>query len=292
MLNRIKLLSPFAQLFALIMIGGVSFFLLSTVLSLVISTLWSDIPFTDTVYFRNAHPVLFMLLTILPLQFGFLFVPGFIYLKISNNNNWPVLKSKNYRLKIIISITLFISIFLLLPLFTKINEIPLSYFGWFDHLNEIQNEQIAMITNFVQSDINTFIVAVLLISILTGFAEEFFFRGFIFRQMIDNQVNLFVSWGVSGLVFALLHFNYIQFLPLFVFGVVLAMIYTLIGKLWLAIFLHSANNFLQLIWLRIDYSPSWMEDISYEITIPSILLLTGLTIFIFRLLKSNRKSTF
>lgn len=174
MLNRIKLLSPFAQLFALIMIGGVSFFLLSTVLSLVISTLWSDIPFTDTVYFRNAHPVLFMLLTILPLQFGFLFVPGFIYLKISNNNNWPVLKSKNYRLKIIISITLFISIFLLLPLFTKINEIPLSYFGWFDHLNEIQNEQIAMITNFVQSDINTFIVAVLLISILTGFAEEFF----------------------------------------------------------------------------------------------------------------------
>lgn len=110
--------------------------------------------------------------------------------------------------------------------------------------------------------------------------------------MIDNQVNLFVSWGVSGLVFALLHFNYIQFLPLFVFGVVLAMIYTLIGKLWLAIFLHSANNFLQLIWLRIDYSPSWMEDISYEITIPSILLLTGLTIFIFRLLKSNRKSTF
>ncbi|MCC5923199.1 MAG: CPBP family intramembrane metalloprotease [Crocinitomicaceae bacterium] len=287
MIQRIKSLPPFGQLMALLLVGGVSFFILSTILTLVITSVFPDIPITDTIYLRNAHPVLFMLLTIIPLQIGFLFVPGYLYQQVTHEANWPIRTIKNKPTKITLSIALFVSTFILLPFLTKINEIPLKYFDWYDHLIEIQNEQITMISHFIQYDVYSFITGIILISILTGIAEEYFFRGFIFRQMIDNKINVFISWGLSGFVFALLHFNYVQFLPLLLFGIVLAIIYTLVGKLWLSILLHSANNFIQLIWIRMDYSPKWMEEVNYITTIPSMLLLTGLIIYLYRMLKKT-----
>lgn len=282
MISRIKALRPFGQLVALLLIGAVSFFLFSTIITLIITAVYSDFPLSDSSYLQKAHPILFMLLTIVPLQLGFLFIPGYIYMKISPMHSWPIQVKGQGFIKTSISTLLFVAMFLLIPLATKINAIPLEFFGWYNDLMEVHDEQLAMITSFVQHDFYTFLTAAALISLLTGVAEEYFFRGFIFRQLIDNKINLYISWCLSGFIFALLHFNYVQFLPLFLFGIVLAIIYTLVGKLWLSIALHSVNNLIQLIWVRYDYSPNWMEEINYKITIPSILVLTGLIYIVYR----------
>jgi membrane protease YdiL (CAAX protease family) len=279
--------SPFKQLLVILLIGLVAYFILSSIITLFIDVVFPDVPISDIKLFRLSHPILYMILTIIPLQVGFLFIPGYIYSKLAKTRNWPIAIKTGKIQRVFLGIMLFVTTFFLLPLLTSINKVPLDYFDWYNELFELQQKQIEMITQFVQQDKASFLVAIVLISLITGVAEEYFFRGFIFRQMIDNHVNLYISWCLSGLIFALLHFNYVQVLPLFFFGVVLAIIYTLIGKLWLSIVLHSVNNLVQLIWIKIDHAPKWTEEIDYIITIPSVILLTGLIIFTIRLIKTD-----
>jgi uncharacterized protein len=88
-----------------------------------------------------------------------------------------------------------------------------------------------------------------LLAVVTGvfvvciapFVEEFFFRGFLYQALRN-------SWGptlgalASAFLFAAIHFDPDKFVPLFILGVALAMLFQKTGSIWPCIMLHAINN--------------------------------------------------
>jgi len=78
-------------------------------------------------------------------------------------------------------------------------------------------------------------------ALIPAFCEEVFYRGFILQSL---QARLSATWavGLSAAVFALGHFNVLQFLPLFVLGVLLAVAMRRTGTLLVPIAVHFIYN--------------------------------------------------
>ena len=77
--------------------------------------------------------------------------------------------------------------------------------------------------------------------VLAPLFEEFFFRGFLFRQF-QRYFGLANGVLLSALVFASVHLSIESFFPLFGLGVVLAIVYHYTQSLWAAVITHAAWN--------------------------------------------------
>jgi membrane protease YdiL (CAAX protease family) len=277
MKDRINSLSPFTQVIALILIGGISFVLISIISTLVITSIYTEIPTNDLSILYEKYPVQFMFLYYLPFQLGFLFIPGLIYFLITRNQLSAFFQVKSYKW-VVWSFLLFLCVFLLLPFFNLLNESITEYLGVYEALIKEKQFSDQQLTRLIgeNSSFLAYGTAIIIIGIVTGIAEELAFRRFLFRHMLVSTNKFWLSVIGSAFVFALLHFNYIQFIPLMAFGVALALMYHASGSIWPGIAVHSLNNILNVYWLRNDNFPEWMESIDPKITIPSTLLLMGL----------------
>lgn len=88
---------------------------------------------------------------------------------------------------------------------------------------------------------------VLMASIVAPFAEEFFFRGMIFRAFA-NGMGVVLAALTSGLLFGAVHIDslaserLLQVIPLAGLGVLFAVLYAWSGTLFAPIALHATNN--------------------------------------------------
>ncbi|KEO84253.1 CPBP family intramembrane glutamic endopeptidase [Tumebacillus flagellatus] len=79
-------------------------------------------------------------------------------------------------------------------------------------------------------------------SVIAPLGEEMLFRGLV-------QSTVTAKWGnlagvlLSSLLFALLHADVVLFLPIFVMGILLAVLRRVSDSLWAPIWLHALNNF-------------------------------------------------
>lgn len=277
MKKRINELTPFSQVMALILLGGVSFVLIMIISSLIVSSLYPQIPTNDISVLYEKFPVQFMALYYLPFQVGFLLTPGLIYVWLTGDSSPKYFGYKGIKW-VFWSFLLFLVVFCLLPFFSDINESIAQYLGVYEDLIRqkiLSDEQLVKLFGEKASTIS-FIVALILIGVLTGIAEELAFRRFLFRHMLINTNKYWMSVLVSAFVFALLHFNYIQFIPLMAFGIVLALMYQVSGSIWPGVIVHALNNMLNVYWLRFNSFPKWMDSVDPKITIPSTILLMGL----------------
>jgi uncharacterized protein len=86
---------------------------------------------------------------------------------------------------------------------------------------------------------------------IAPFAEEIFFRGFLFQS-------LRTSWGVwlaapaSGLIFGVVHFEPDKLVPLAILGTALAWVFHRTRSIWPCIAIHAINNALAFIVLVSD----------------------------------------
>jgi hypothetical protein len=100
---------------------------------------------------------------------------------------------------------------------------------------------------FMQSGISLAII-VLLSVLVAPFAEEIFFRGFIFTG-IGNRYGY--VWGAlaSALLFALAHGLLMSLVPIFILGLFLAWLYLRTHSIWTCVFTHFAYNSIALLFL-------------------------------------------
>lgn len=277
MKDRINHLSPFAQVIALILVGGILFVVLSIISTLVVTTLYPEIPTDNIGILYDKYPIQFMFLYYLPFQLGFLMTPGLIYFVITRETEPAIFG--NYSFKWLIwSFLLFFCVFLLLPFFSLLNEAITQYLGVYEVLfqeKQLGDEQLSRLIG-ENASVLAYVSGLIFIGLITGFAEELAFRRFLFRHMLVHTNKLWLSILGSAFIFALLHFNYIQFIPLMAFGIALAMMYHVSRSIWPGVVVHSCNNMLNVYWLRNENFPEWMESVDPKITIPSTLLLMGL----------------
>jgi hypothetical protein len=93
------------------------------------------------------------------------------------------------------------------------------------------------------ADESTFLALVtgVFVMVVAPFAEEFFFRGFLYQGLRN-------SWGVplgvigSAAIFSGIHAAPDKFVPLFFLGVALSLLFEKTRSLWPCIILHAVNN--------------------------------------------------
>ncbi len=85
------------------------------------------------------------------------------------------------------------------------------------------------------------VTAIAVASVVAPFAEEIFFRGFMYAGMRDR-------WGLaagviaSSMIFALFHMSLSTLVPIALMGAVFALLYERAGSLWPCIALHAIVN--------------------------------------------------
>jgi len=97
----------------------------------------------------------------------------------------------------------------------------------------------------------------LLMALVTGgiivpIAEEIFFRGFVFAGL-HQHLGLRRALLLNGILFALVHILPTSWPPIFVLGVLFALLYEQTGSIWPAVIAHGAINsfsFLALYWVE------------------------------------------
>lgn len=279
MKERFQQLSAFLQILVLVFIGATSFFVLSVLTVSICSFLYPDMPLTNMAVLQSHYPVQFMVMNFFPFQTGFLLIPGIVFLRVGPQR---ISVKKRSTKGVIWSVLLFVSVLLLLPFLSEINNWITEQMGVYETLDNqktLSDEQLKGLLGGT-SDLS-FISGVLIIGLLTGIAEELAFRRLLMTHLLTVTKQFWLSLIGSSFIFALLHFNYLQFIPLLSFGIALGLIFYYSGSIWVGAILHALNNIVNLWWLSTDSFPSWIEEILPEITIPSTLVLMGLLYYQF-----------
>ncbi|MDE5840107.1 MAG: CPBP family intramembrane metalloprotease, partial [Muribaculaceae bacterium] len=97
------------------------------------------------------------------------------------------------------------------------------------------------------TDIFPTLINILIIGVLTGIGEEFFFRGAFQRMLIWCRVNPHVAIWTAAAVFSALHFQFFGFIPRMLLGALFGYLYYWSGSIWVNAFAHALNNSLVII---------------------------------------------
>ncbi|MDA8219556.1 MAG: CPBP family intramembrane metalloprotease [Dehalococcoidales bacterium] len=111
--------------------------------------------------------------------------------------------------------------------------LALTQFG----VQQTQTEELAI----TSASPNVFYMLLISGGLIAPFAEEIFFRGYVFRSYLETMGPV-RAYLLSAFVFGILHLNAAAFLPLFVIGLVLAFLYHRSGSLVPSMVAHSLNN--------------------------------------------------
>jgi uncharacterized protein len=84
------------------------------------------------------------------------------------------------------------------------------------------------------------------VAVVTPFAEELFFRGFLYPAL-RARLGIVLGLAISSAFFALLHLTPTVLPPLLFMGVSLGVLYEATGSIWPSVLLHSAVNSLALV---------------------------------------------
>lgn len=96
------------------------------------------------------------------------------------------------------------------------------------------------------------LMGVLIIGVLTGLAEEIFFRGALQRAFINSNIGPHKAIWITAFIFSAMHFQFYGFIPRLLLGAFFGYVFWWSGSLWVSIFAHALNNSLVVIttWLE------------------------------------------
>lgn len=87
-----------------------------------------------------------------------------------------------------------------------------------------------------------FIFNLFMMALVPAFVEELFFRRVGLRLLYDTTGNVHVSITISAILFALIHSQFFNIIPIFLFGLVLGYLAYWSRSLWLPVLAHFINN--------------------------------------------------
>lgn len=102
-----------------------------------------------------------------------------------------------------------------------------------------------------------FILNLIGIALLPAIGEELIFRGFLVRNFYQNSNNIYFAIFGSAALFALIHFQPVKFIPMFLMGVMFAVFYVQTKNLLVPIVCHFINNLMSLLAIRYSFLESF-----------------------------------
>lgn len=125
---------------------------------------------------------------------------------------------------------------------------------WCREMERMAEEQTEGLLN--STDIGTTLTNILIIGVLTGIGEEFFFRGALQRMLIYCRINHHVAIWTAAIVFSALHFQFFGFIPRALLGAWFGYLYWWSGSIWVNAFAHALNNSLVIV-------SAWLINMGY-----------------------------
>ena len=94
---------------------------------------------------------------------------------------------------------------------------------------------------------------VLVIGVLTGIAEEWFFRGGMQRLLTGCRINHHIAIWTTAIIFSAMHFQFFGFVPRLLMGAWFGYLVWWTGSIWASSFAHALNNSLVVFftWLHV-----------------------------------------
>ncbi len=130
-------------------------------------------------------------------------------------------------------------------------QLPDAFAGIEQSLKDAEQAANASVSKIIGAHTTSnLIFSLLIIGILTGFAEETFFRGGLQRILYRPGRRQLAVW-IAAFIFSLLHFQFYGFIPRLLLGALFGYVFLWTGSLWTGILLHALNNSLTLVmWWR------------------------------------------
>lgn len=116
---------------------------------------------------------------------------------------------------------------------------------WCRNMEKLAEEQTKGLLS--STDLFPTVMNILIIGVLTGIGEEFFFRGALQRMLIWCRINHHVAIWIAAIVFSALHFQFFGFVPRMLLGAFFGYLYWWSGNIWVNSFAHALNNSLVIV---------------------------------------------
>ena len=100
--------------------------------------------------------------------------------------------------------------------------------------------------SFIGISIKSYLLNILVMAIVPAFCEEIIFRGMLQHLFCKWTNNIHLGVSISAILFALLHFQFYNFLALLFIGFTFSYITVLFGTIWITIILHFLFNLFSL----------------------------------------------
>ncbi len=160
--------------------------------------------------------------------------------------------------------------------------------GFGDSIRASQLERDKTVMAFIGGTWKSLISNILLIAIVPAIGEELVFRGVLQPLFIKMSNNRNASIIFVAFLFAFIHFQFLDFLPRFILGIIYGVIFFRTNNIWLTVILHFFNNLLAL--LIAFYFVNNNSEIPNESNGHIFILFVGLalTLWSIRKLKQNK----
>lgn len=116
---------------------------------------------------------------------------------------------------------------------------------------------------FADRSVYSLILNLLVIAVVAGLAEEFFFRGCL-QQIIQKIVkNGHAAVWITAVIFSVVHFQFYGFVPRVLLGALLGYLFLWSGSIWVPVIVHTVHNAVNVILIHMYYDIPEQEQMEY-----------------------------
>ena len=145
-----------------------------------------------------------------------------------------------------------------------------------------------------RNTVQDLLLNLVLVAVFAGVGEELLFRGVLQRLFIKLFKNPWAGILVTAFIFSAIHLQFYGFIPRFILGVLLGLLYWYSGSLWPAIIAHFAYDAFAVV--MIWFNPALAEQDSVAVSLGNKTLLAAislaLVIIIVILMKKRSTNTY
>ncbi len=160
---------------------------------------------------------------------------------------------------------------------------------WMKASEESTGKQIAFMLK--RHTIQDLLLNLLMVAVFAGVGEELLFRGVLQRLFIKFFKNPWAGILAAAFIFSAIHMQFYGFIPRFILGILLGLIYWYSGSLWPAIIAHFAYDAFAVIMIWYNPDLADKENVSISLGNQTVLGLISATAVIAIIVIMKKRST-
>lgn len=142
-----------------------------------------------------------------------------------------------------------------------------------------------------RSTVQDLIINIICIAGLAAIGEELLFRGMIQRLLIKIFKNPWAGIIATAFLFSAMHLQFYGFIPRFMLGILLGLVYWYSGSLWIAMLAHFVYNGVQIV--MVYNNPAMLKDDTAGVSVPAVAMASALSaaLVVLAVIWMRKKST-